>query len=66
MKFNNLKKNLLLATLLFSVMGGVFAQSDASSPYSRFGFGIVKQNNANTVQQGMGGIGNALFRRQSA
>lgn len=42
-------------------MGGVFAQSDASSPYSRFGFGIVKQNNANTVQQGMGGIGNALF-----
>lgn len=61
MKFNNLKKNLLLATLLFSVMGGVFAQSDASSPYSRFGFGIVKQNNANTVQQGMGGIGNALF-----
>lgn len=42
-------------------MGGVFAQSDASSPYSRFGLGVVKQNNANTVQQGMGGIGNALF-----
>ena len=61
MKFNNLKKDLLLATLLFSVMGGVFAQSDASSPYSRFGLGVVKQNNVNTVQQGMGGIGNALF-----
>lgn len=42
-------------------MGGVFAQSDASSPYSRFGLGVVKQNNVNTVQQGMGGIGNALF-----
>lgn len=61
MKFNNLKRNLLLTTLLFSVMGGVFAQSDISSPYSRFGLGAVKQSNTSTVQQGMAGIGNALF-----
>jgi len=42
-------------------MSGVFAQSDVSSPYSRFGFGTLNQNQANTFLQGMGGLGNAVY-----
>lgn len=40
--------------------GGVFAQSDIFSPYSRFGLGTINRNKANTIMQGMGGICNAL------
>lgn len=61
MKFNNLNKILFIAVSLFVVTGGVFAQSDISSPYSRFGLGTINQNKVNTVQQAMGGIGNAVF-----
>jgi len=61
MKFNNLKKLLFFATLLIVMMDGVFAQSDISSPYSRFGLGTINQNKVNTVQQAMGGVGNAMF-----
>lgn len=39
---------------------GVFAQSDISSPYSRFGLGTMEKNRPNTIIQGMGGISNAL------
>ena len=39
---------------------GVFAQSDISSPYSRFGLGTMSKNRSNTIMQGMGGISNAL------
>lgn len=41
-------------------MSGVFAQSDISSPYSRFGLGVINQSQANTVLQGMGGLSNAV------
>ena len=40
--------------------GGVFAQADIASPYSRFGLGTMGKNRSNTIIQGMGGISNAL------
>ena len=39
---------------------GVFAQSDISSPYSRFGLGTMTINRPNSAIQAMGGISNAL------
>lgn len=60
MKFNNLHKTAFLITLIFSVISGVFAQSDISSPYSRFGLGTMSKNRTNTVLQSMGGICNAI------
>lgn len=61
MKFNNLNKILFSTALLFMVMGGVFAQSDISSPYSRFGLGVINQNQTSTFMQGMGGLSNAVY-----
>ena len=40
--------------------GGILAQSEISSPYSRFGLGTMSKNKSNTIIQGMGGISNAL------
>jgi len=61
MKFNNINKILFSTALLFVMIGGVFAQSDISSPYSRFGLGIINNNQTNTVMQGMGGLSNAVY-----
>lgn len=46
--------------MIFVMASGVFAQSDISSPYSRFGLGSMSRNHSNTIIQGMGGICNAL------
>lgn len=46
--------------MIFVMAGGVFAQSDIASPYSRFGMGTMSKNRPNTIMQGMGGICNAL------
>lgn len=60
MKFNNLHKTAFLTAIIFVMASGVFAQSDVSSPYSRFGLGTMSQNKTNTILQGMGGINNAV------
>lgn len=46
--------------MIFVMVGGVFAQSDISSPYSRFGLGTMGMNKSNTTIQAMGGMSNAL------
>lgn len=46
--------------MIFIMVDGVFAQSDISSPYSRFGLGTMSKNRPNTIIQGMGGVCNAL------
>ena len=46
--------------MIFVMAGGIFAQSDISSPYSRFGLGTMDKNRTNTIMQGMGGISNAM------
>lgn len=46
--------------MIFVMAGGVFAQADISSPYSRFGLGTMGKNRTNTIMQGMGGISNAM------
>lgn len=61
MKINKLNKILLSVALLFMVTYGVFAQADVSSPYSRFGLGVISQGGSSTLQQGMGGLGNAIY-----
>lgn len=60
MIFNKLHKIVFLTTLIFAVTGGIFAQADISSPYSRFGLGNISKNKSNTIIQGMGGISNAV------
>ena len=60
MIFNKLQKALFLFAMIFVMTNGVFAQSDISSPYSRFGLGTMSKNRTNTILQGMGGICNAL------
>lgn len=60
MIINKLHKIVFLFAMIFVMAGGVFAQSDISSPYSRFGMGTMSKNRTNTVMQGMGGIHNAL------
>lgn len=60
MKFNKLQKILFFAVVFFMTAGGIFAQADISSPYSRFGLGTMSKNKSNTMIQGMGGISNAL------
>jgi len=60
MKFNKLHKIAFLTTILFAVASGVFAQSDISTPYSRFGLGTLSKNKVNTALQAMGGISNAV------
>lgn len=46
--------------MIFFMASGVFAQSDISSPYSRFGLGTMGKNRSNTMMQSMGGISNAM------
>lgn len=46
--------------MIFVMVGGVFAQADISSPYSRFGLGTISKNKSNTVLQGMSSISNAI------
>lgn len=46
--------------MIFVMANGIFAQSDISSPYSRFGLGTMDKNRTNTIMQGMGGISNAM------
>ncbi len=60
MTINKLHKTLLLVTMIFVMAGGVFAQADIASPYSRFGLGTMQKNRTNTLMQGMGGISNAM------
>ena len=47
-----------LLVLLFSISS--VAQSDLSSPYSRFGLGDISTGSPNTILKGMGGISNAM------
>ena len=49
-----------MVAIIFMTTGGVFAQYDISSPYSRFGLGSMNTNKTNTALQAMGGIANAL------
>ena len=51
---------LFLVVVVFMTTCGVFAQSDVSSPYSRFGLGTINPSKTNTIMQGMGGICNAM------
>ena len=60
MIINKLHKTLLFVAIILMSISGVFAQSDVSSPYSRFGLGTMSNNRPNTIIQGMGGICNAL------
>lgn len=55
-------KTIKLAVLLL-VMAPVIAlaQTDASSPYSMFGLGSVRETTVNTRLQGMGGVANSMF-----
>ena len=46
--------------MIFVMAYSVFAQSDISSPYSRFGLGTMDKNRPNTIMQGMGSISNAM------
>ena len=63
MIFNKLQKSLFLVAIIFMTTCGVFAQSDISSPYSRFGLGSMSRNKSNTMLQSMGGISNAMCDR---
>ena len=59
MKYNKLQHILLLVSLI--VFGAkVSAQSDLSSPYSRFGIGDISTGSPNTILKGMGGIFNSI------
>lgn len=60
MTINKLYKLLFSSVIVFMTACDVVAQSDISSPYSRFGLGLINHNKANTIMQGMGGICNAL------
>lgn len=59
MKYNKIKHILLAISILF-VGTNVYAQSDLSSPYSRFGLGDINTGSPNTILKGMGGISNAI------
>ena len=59
MKYNKIKHILFAISILF-VGINVYAQSDLSSPYSRFGIGDVFTGSPNTILKGMGGISNSI------
>lgn len=59
MRFYKLRNILLLSFIGVTGMN-VFAQSDLSSPYSRFGLGDINTSSPNTILKGMGGISNAM------
>lgn len=59
MKYNKIKHILLAASILFIGIN-IHAQSDLSSPYSRFGIGDISTGSPNTILKGMGGISNSI------
>ena len=54
-------KNKLIAALIaiIAATGAAFAQNGIITPYSRYGYGILRDN-ATAAQQSMGGIGYAM------
>lgn len=55
-------KTVKIAFLLLALAPSLcLAQTDASSPYSMFGLGSVRETTVNTRLQGMGGVANAMF-----
>ncbi len=59
MKVYKIIKIAILLLILAPICG--LAQTDASSPYSMFGLGSVRESTVNTRLQGMGGVANAMF-----
>ena len=59
MKYN-LLKYFILVSIVMLIGTNVFAQSDLSSPYSRFGLGDIVTSNPNPIIKGMGGMSNAV------
>ncbi len=59
MKYKN-TKYFLLGLIIFVMNLGLVAQSDLSTPYSRFGLGDIYTGSPNTMLRGMGGIANAV------
>ena len=62
MKYNKIK-HILFAISILLVGLNVSAQSDLSSPYSRFGLGDIYTGSPNTILKGMGGISNSISSR---
>lgn len=56
-------KYLLLGLIIFMINIKLIAQSDLSSPYSRFGLGDIYTSSPNTMLKGMGGVANAMSGR---
>lgn len=61
MKINKLHKTPFLLVIILSINLSVLGQADISSPYSRFGLGMISDNPANTMMKGMGGLSNAIL-----
>lgn len=59
MKYN-LLKYFLLVSIAMLIGANAFAQSDLSSPYSRFGLGDIITSSPNPILKGMGGVSNAV------
>ena len=60
MIYKKIKKiAIVISFLMLGIM--VSAQSDLSSPYSRFGIGDISTGSPNTILKGMGGISNGVF-----
>ena len=59
MKYKN-TKYFLLGLIIFMISLNVAAQSDLSTPYSRFGLGDIYTGSPSTMLKGMGGVSNAM------
>lgn len=59
MKYKN-TKYYLLGLIIFMINLNTIAQSDLSTPYSRFGLGDIYTGTPNTMLRGMGGVSNAM------
>lgn len=59
MKYKNIKYFLLGLFVLAASLNAI-AQSDLSTPYSRFGLGDIYTNSPSTILKGMGGVANAM------
>lgn len=59
MKYKNIKYFLLGLFVLAASLSSI-AQSDLSTPYSRFGLGDIYTNSPSTILKGMGGVANAM------
>lgn len=62
MKYKN-TKYFLLGLITFVINFAVVAQSDLSTPYSRFGLGDIYTGSPSTMLKGMGGVSNAMSNR---